>query len=148
MKISTRGRYAVRALMDLALHFGKGPVLLKDIAGRQGISLSYLEQIVSILVSVKIVKSTRGPKGGVMLAKPPDKIKLVEVIQALEGPIAPVKCVEKPGICKRAPSCAARDVWSRLASAMQDVLESTTLQDMVENQRKRECSKEERACNI
>ncbi len=142
MKISTKGRYATRAMLDLALHYGKTPVLLKDISARQGISLRYLEQIVSPLIAAKLINSTRGPKGGVSLAKPPRKIKLLDIIQVLEGPIAPVDCVENPGICTRAPSCAARDVWSDLARAMHGVLESTTLEDLVERQTKKEPGKE------
>jgi Rrf2 family transcriptional regulator, cysteine metabolism repressor len=138
MKISTKGRYATRALVDIAQHYGKSPVLLKDISVRQGISLRYLEQIVSPLVSAKIISSTRGPKGGVMLAKPPREIKLIDIVQLLEGPIAPVECVSNPGMCTRAPSCATRDVWSDLAQAMCGVLETTSLQDLVERQRKKE----------
>jgi len=142
MKISTRGRYATRAMLDLALHYGNVPVLLKDISARQGISLRYLEQIISPLVAAKIVTSTRGPKGGVMLARPPKKIKLSEVIQVLEGPIVPVECVENPGGCTRAPSCVARDVWMDLAKAMYGVLESTSLQDLVDRQEKKWAGRE------
>ena len=142
MKISTRGRYATRAMLDLALHYGKTPILLKDISTRQAISLRYLEQIISPLVAAKIVVSTRGPRGGVMLARPPRKIKLSEVIQVLEGPIAPVECVENPGACTRAPSCVARDIWMDLAKAMYGVLESTTLQDLAERQEKKLAGRE------
>jgi Rrf2 family cysteine metabolism transcriptional repressor len=142
MKISTKGRYATRALLDIAQHYGKTPVLLRDISARQGISLRYLEQIMSPLISAKIINSTRGPKGGVMLARPANKIKLIEIVQLLEGPIAPVECVSNPGVCTRAPSCATRDVWSDLAQAMYGVLESTTLQDLVERQKKKGTGKE------
>ena len=142
MKISTKGRYATRALLDIAQHYGKTPVLLKDISARQGISLRYLEQIVSPLISAKIINSTRGPRGGVMLARPANKIKLIEIIQLLEGPIAPVECVSNPGICTRAPSCATRDVWSDLAQAMYGVLEATSLKDLVERQKKKGTGKE------
>ena len=142
MKISTRGRYATRAMLDLALHYDKTPVLLRDISARQGISLRYLEQIVSPLIAAKLINSTRGPKGGISLAKPPRKIRLLDIIQVLEGPIAPVDCVENPGVCTRAPSCVARDVWTDLAKAMCGVLESTTLQDLVERQYKKEPGKE------
>jgi len=142
MKISTRGRYATRAMLDLALHYGKVPVLLKDISARQGISLRYLEQIISPLVAAKIVVSTRGPRGGVMLARQPKKIKLSEVIQVLEGPIVPVECVENPGVCTRASSCVARDVWTDMAKAMCGVLESTSLQDLVERQEKKRAGRE------
>ena len=142
MKISTKGRYATRAMLDLALHYGKTPVLLKDISARQDISLRYLEQIISPLIAAKLIKSMRGPRGGIALAKPPRTIKLLDIIQVLEGPVAPVECVENPGVCTRAPSCAARDVWTDLARAMHGVLDSTTLQDLVERQREKEPGKE------
>ena len=142
MKISTKGRYATRAMLDLALHYDKTPVLLKDISARQGISLRYLEQIVSPLLAAKLINSTRGPKGGITLAKPPQKIKLLDIIQVLEGPVVPVECVDNPGVCTRAPSCVTRDVWNDLARAMQGVLESTTLQDLAEKQRKKTPDKE------
>ncbi len=142
MKISTKGRYATRAMLDLALHYGKAPVLLKDISARQDISLRYLEQIVSPLIAAKLIISTRGPKGGMSLAKQPQKIKLSEVIQVMEGPITPVECVGNPGVCTRAPSCAARDVWTDLAKAMYGVLESVTLQDLVERQEKKRSGRE------
>jgi Rrf2 family cysteine metabolism transcriptional repressor len=142
MKISTRGRYATRAMMDLAQHYGKAPVLLKDISARQGISLRYLEQIVSPLIAAKLINSTRGPKGGINLARPPQKIKLSEVIQVMEGPITPVECVQNPDVCTRATSCATRDVWSDLARAMYGVLESTTLRDLAERQEKKRAGRE------
>jgi Rrf2 family cysteine metabolism transcriptional repressor len=142
MKISTKGRYATRAMIDLAQHYGKAPVLLREISARQGISLRYLEQIVSSLIAASLLTSTRGPKGGVMLARPPQKIKLSEVIQVMEGPIAPVDCVEDPGACTRAHLCAARDVWTDLARAMHGVLESTTLQDLVERQERKQSGRE------
>jgi len=129
-------------MLDLALHYDKTPVFLKDISARQGISLRYLEQIISPLIAAKIVTSTRGPKGGVMLARPPQKIKLSEVIQVLEGPITPVECVDNPGVCTRAPSCVVRDVWTELARAMYGVLESTTLQNLVERQEKKRAGRE------
>lgn len=142
MKISTRGRYATRAMLDLALRFGESPVLLKDISARQGIPLRYLEQIVTPLIAAKLISSTRGPKGGIKLARPARKIKLSEVIQVLEGPITPVECVENPAICTRAPSCVARDVWADMAKAMYGVLDATTLEDLVERQNKKEPNKE------
>jgi len=135
MKLSTRGRYGTRALLDLALHWKEGPVLLKDIARRQRISLPYLQHLMAPLVAVGIVKSTRGIGGGVWLAKPPEEIKLSDVVQLLEGSIAPVECVNKPEVCTRAGSCATRDICGELKKAVDAVLESTTLQDLVERQR-------------
>lgn len=142
MKLSTRGQYGTRALLDLALHQEEEPILLKDIARRQQISLRYLEQLMSPLVTGGIVRSTRGPKGGVSLAKPAEEIKLSEVIRFLEGSMAPVECVNNPRTCPRSKLCVTRDVWAELGKAMNGVLESTSLQDLVERQRKKEQSGE------
>ncbi len=138
MKLSTRAQYATRALLDLAIHQKEEPVLLRDIAQRQQISLRYLEHLITPLIAAGIVLSTRGPRGGVSLAKPPEEIRLNEVVQLLEGSIAPVECVDKPGICPRSELCVTRDVWSELKKAMNGILESTTLQDLVERQKKKE----------
>ncbi len=140
MKLSTRGRYATRALLDLALYQKKEPVLLKDIAQRQQISLRYLEQLITPLITGGIVRSTRGPKGGVALAKPPHEIRLSEVIPLLEGSIAPVECVNNPEMCTRSELCVTRDIWGELKKALNGVLESTTLQDLVERQKRKERS--------
>ena len=137
MKLSTRGRYGVRALLDLALHSGKGTVLLKDIARRQEISLPYLEHVVTPLVAAGLVKSTRGARGGVLLLKPPAEIKLSEVVQVLEGSLAPVDCVNNPALCHRSTFCVTRDIWVEMKEAMSQVLDSTTLQDLVERQRQK-----------
>ncbi len=138
MKLSTRGRYGTRALLELALHQGEEPVLLRDIAERQQISLPYLEHLITPLIAAGIVRSIRGARGGVLLAKAPEEIKLSEVIQIFEGSIAPAECVNSPGICSRSASCVTRDVWGELKKAMNGVLESTTLQDLVERQRRKE----------
>ena len=135
MKLSTRGRYGLRALLDLALHQGAGLVRLKDIARRQDISLHYLERLIAPLIAAGLVKSTRGARGGVLLVKAPSQVKLSEVIQALEGSIAPVGCVNNPALCQRSALCVTRDVWSELMEAMVQVLDATTLQDLVERQR-------------
>ncbi len=138
MKLSTRGRYATRALLDLALHQGDKPATLKDIAQRQQISLRYLEHLVTPLVAAGIVRTMRGPKGGVSLVKPPSEIRLSEVIQLLEGSVAPVECVDNPEICSRSASCVTRDIWGELKRAVSNILESTTLQDLVERQKKKQ----------
>lgn len=142
MKLSTRGQYGTRMLLDLALHQGEEPVLLKDIAQRQQISLPYLEHLVTPLIAGGIARSTRGARGGVSLAKPPEQIKLSEVIQLLEGSIAPVACVNDPGVCSRSESCVTRDIWDELKKAMNEVLESTTLQNLVERQKSKKRSEE------
>ena len=142
MRLSTRGRYGTRALLELALHQGEEPVLLRDIAKRQQISLSYLEHLITPLIGGGIVRSTKGPRGGVSLAKTPEEIKLSEVIQLLEGSVAPAECVNNPGICNRSEFCVTRDVWGELKKAMDGVLQSTTLQDLVERHKEKEQSKQ------
>ena len=138
MKLSTRARYGTRALLDLALHGGERPVLLRDIAQRQQISPPYLEHLISPLVAAGIMGSTRGARGGVWLAKSPRGIKLSEVIRLLEGSIAPVECVNDSKYCPRSDSCVVRDIWGELKKAMNGVLEATTLQDLVERQKRKE----------
>jgi Rrf2 family cysteine metabolism transcriptional repressor len=138
MRLSTRGRYGTRALLDLALHQDEKPVLLKDIAEREQISVRYLEHLITPLIAGGIVRTTRGAKGGVSLVKPPAEIRLSEVIQLLEGSVAPVECVNSPGICSRSKLCVTRDIWEQLKQAMDEILESTTLQDLVERQRRKE----------
>ena len=123
--------------MDLALHEGADPILLKDIAQRQQISLHYLEHLITPLIAAGIIRSTRGPRGGVSLAKPPQEVRLSEIIQILEGSMTPVECVNSPEVCDRSDSCAVRDIWSDLKKAMNKVLESTTLKDLVERQKRK-----------
>ena len=142
MKVSTRARYGSRALLDLALHWGNEPVTLKEIAHRQDISLHYLEHLISPLVGAGIVRSTRGARGGVQLAKPPQNIKLSEVIQLLEGSTTPVECIDNPESCPRYELCVTRDIWDEIKKAIDGVLESITLQDLVERHKKKEKSTE------
>jgi len=137
MKLSTKGRYGTRALLDLALHQGEGLVLLKDIARRQEFSLPYLEHLITPLIAAGLVKSTRGARGGVLLLKPPSEIKLGEVVQLLEGSITTVDCVNNPALCRRSAFCVTRDIWSEMQMAMNQVLDSKTLQDLVERQRQK-----------
>jgi Rrf2 family cysteine metabolism transcriptional repressor len=135
VKLSSRGRYGTRVLLDLALYKGEGTVPLKDIARRQQISLPYLEHLITPLVSAGIVGSRRGAGGGVWLTKIPQQIKLSDVVGLLEGPMAPVGCVTDPEACPRSANCVTRDVWSELKKAMDGVLQSLTLQDLVERQK-------------
>jgi len=138
MKLSTKGRYGTRALLELALHQGKGPVPLKDIAQSQQIPLQYLEHLIAPLVAGGIIRSTRGARGGVWLARSPEEIKLSEVMGLLEGSIALVECVNDPKYCSRSDFCVTKDIWGELKEAMDGVLESTTLQDLVERHKKKE----------
>lgn len=134
MKLSTRGQYATRALLDLAQHRDDEPVQLRDIARRQQIPQRYLEHLITPLIAAGIMASTRGPRGGVSLARSPDDIRLDEVIRLLEGSVAPVECVNNPSICDRATLCAARDIWGDLKKAINGVLSAVTLRDLVQRQ--------------
>lgn len=137
MKLSTRGRYASRAMLDLALNYGKGSVSLKNIARRQEISERYLEHIMIVLLSAGLVQSTRGSRGGFSLAKLPKEIKLSQIIQAVEGSISPVACVDDPKLCNRVDACVTYEIWKKLKKAMLEVLDSVTLEDMVKMQKKK-----------
>ena len=138
MKLSTRGQYGTRALLDLALHQGGRPVQLKDIAQRQQISLRYLGHLITPLIGGGIVRSTRGARGGVSLARPPEEIRLNEVVGLLEGSITLVDCINNPKICTRSELCVARDIWDELKQAMDRFLESITLQNLIERQKRKE----------
>ena len=145
IKLSTRGRYGTRALLDLALHQTETegePIPLKEIAQRQEISLQYLEHLITPLIAARIVKSSRGVRGGVQLAKPPREIELIEVIETLEGSIVMADCIDSPEVCSRSKLCAMRDIWVELKEAIDKVLKSTTLQDLVECQKTKERSRE------
>jgi len=138
MKLSTRVLYGTRALLDLTLRESKEPVQLKEIAVRQDIPLHYLEHLIAPLITAGIIKSTRGAHGGVQLVKHPREVKLSEVTALLEGSISPAECVTNPESCPRSELCATRDVWSKMKTAMDGVLESTTLQDLAEQQKGKE----------
>jgi Rrf2 family protein len=138
MKLSTRARYGSRALLDIALHGSEEPVQLKEIAQREGISLQYLEHLITPLISGGIIRSHRGAKGGVMLAKAASEIKLSEIVNILEGTIDPVECIEHPDICERSRNCVTRDIWDEVKKAMDAVLENITLQNLVERYREKE----------
>ena len=132
MKLSTKGRYATRALLDLALHTGEGPILVREISQRQEVSDRYLEQILTPLKAAGLVRVIRGSRGGFLLAKPPEDIRLLDIIQVMEGSTAPVDCVDDAGLCHRSPHCATREVWTRLKASIDDVLGSATLKSLVD----------------
>ena len=140
MRLSTRARYGTRAMLELALSYGKGPIPLREVAERQEISEKYLEHLIVSLRSAGLVKSVRGMHGGYLLAKPPFQIRLDEVVRVLEGSIAPVECVDDPSLCHRVRFCVTRDIWAEMKEAMGAVLESTTLQDLLERQKEKEQS--------
>ncbi|MGV8123553.1 MAG: RrF2 family transcriptional regulator [Candidatus Xenobiia bacterium LiM19] len=132
MKISTRGRYGLRIMIDLALHTGEGLVLLRDIAERQEISEKYIWQLIVPLKAAGLITSVRGAHGGYRLSKDPANITLRDIICTLEGPLSVVECVHYPEVCSRAVNCVSRDVWSEVSEKIQDILQSLTLADMVE----------------
>lgn len=135
MKLSTRGRYGVRLMLELALHYGEGPILLKEIAERQGISEKYLWHLINTLKMTGLVTSQRGMRGGYALGKAPEVITVREILQILEGSLCLVDCVENPSLCERAPSCITRDIWGEVSQDMQQTLQNTTLAAMVERQK-------------
>jgi Rrf2 family protein len=143
MRLSTKGRYGVRALVDIALNSDGGPVLLRDIAKRQDISAQYLEHLVAPLIRAGILRSIRGAKGGIALAKPPEEITLSRVIEILEGSVAPVECVDNPSLCSRSDTCVTRDVWVEIKAAVVGVLEPLTLKDLMDRQKAKGRSKSE-----
>lgn len=132
MRLSTRGHYGLKAMFDLAQHYGSGPISLKTVAERQNLSDHYLEQLMAMLRKSGLVKSMRGAQGGYVLAREPSEIKVGDVIRALEGPIAPVYCVSEknPGSCDEADHCITRTVWARVRDGLAQVLDSISLADM------------------
>jgi len=135
LKLSTRTRYGCRAMLELALHHGKGEITLKEIASRQEISAKYLDQILAPLRAAGLVRSIRGPRGGYILAKDPSTIRLCDIVHVLEGSLAPSECVDAPELCHRSGFCVTREVWKELKDRMDDVLGSRTLSDLVDRQR-------------
>jgi len=142
MKLSTKVRYGSRAMLDLACNYGNGPVLLKDIAKRQEISLKYLDRILSSLKAAGLVRTLRGARGGYTLGNPPSKITLNQIAEALEGPIELVECINNKNYCKRVNFCVMHNIWYELGKAMEAVLKTTTLEDLVvRDKRKKKSSK-------
>lgn len=131
MKLSTKGRYGARAMLELALNYGEGPLSVKEIAQRQEISERYLENLMIPLLARGLVTSVRGKGGGFSLARAPEQIRLLEVVRATEGSLSPVACLDEPGACRRAGSCVTIEIWQMLKQSFTEVLGSITLQDMV-----------------
>ena len=132
MKLSTRTRYAVRAMIELAQNEAGRPLQLKVIAERQDISVKYLEQLMAVLRSAGLIRSVRGSKGGYVLSRPPSQVRLSDIIHCLEGTVATVECVEDSQSCARAAECAARQVWIKVQKAIDEVMQSISLQDVVD----------------
>jgi Rrf2 family cysteine metabolism transcriptional repressor len=135
MKLSTKCRYGLRAVTIIAKNYGKKPAKRKDIAKVEGLSSSYLENILLVLRNHKIVETNRGVNGGYILCRQPSEITAYEIINALDGPLSIVDCVEKPNRCGRLKECITHYVWCELAKSMRSVLRNITLQDIIDKEK-------------
>ena len=143
MKISTRGRYALRLMLELALNEGDQYITIKSISERQGISGKYLEQIISVLSRAGYVKSTRGAQGGYKLARPAEEYTVGMILKLIEGSLAPVACMDDvPNQCPRHGDCVTLDVWQELYDAINGVLDAITLSDLAAKARAKMRGKE------
>ena len=131
MKLSTRSRYGTRMMLDLAQRYDQGPVQMGEISKRENISVKYLEQLIIPLKKAHFIKSVRGPKGGHMLAKSPEKITVGDIVRILEGGITLSSCIENPEVCDRTTKCLVRGVWEETTKVMYDKLNSITLSKMI-----------------
>ena len=140
MKITFKGDYAMKIILDLSLFYGKGLAQIKDISKRQDIPEKFLEQIITTLKGANYVKTIRGPKGGVLLAKEPAKITLGEIIRLMDGPTSPVACVSRTGYakCDFERKCAFKDVFCQVRDRINEIVDNTTFADMVEKTRQLE----------
>ena len=131
MKISTKGRYGIRLMLSLALHYESGTMALKTIAKEQEISEKYLEQIINPLTKSGLVKSFRGAQGGYILTKHPNDISIGEILRILEGSLSPVDCVDNP-MCPNSDSCVSLSIWKKMKDALDDVVDNISLGDLIE----------------
>jgi len=134
LKLSTKARYGLRAMVELACREGEGPIQLREIARAQAVSPKYLEQLTIPLRNAGLVHSERGPNGGYWLAKPARQITALDVVSAAEGPVALLDCIGQAASCDRSPRCAARKLWSRVSDAINGALTQVTLADLREEQ--------------
>ncbi len=122
-------------MLDIALHSEEGRVHLKDVAERQEVSRKYLEQLVARLEADGLLRTVRGVGGGVALARPPSEVTVLDILHTLEGPLAPVECVDRPEVCPRSGNCGARDLWAELSGVIAGFLRAVTLEDLCERQK-------------
>ena len=136
MKVSTKGDYGIRALIELTHHYGETrPLQSSEIASRQNVPESYLEQLLTTLRRAGFIRSVRGPQGGHALIRDPKELRVSEVIEALEGSIMPSDCLDESSQCSRSGGCAQRDMWQAVREAILAVLENTTIADLAERDR-------------
>ena len=132
MRLSTRGRYGTRLMVDLAQHYAEGPVSLAEIAKRQDLSAKYLEQLIISLKGAGLIRSVRGRRGGYMLARRPEEISVGEIVETLEGKLSVVDCVLEPELCYRAVDCPTRDIWVGMTDMIKKQLFSLNLGNIIE----------------
>ncbi len=137
MKISTKGRYGLRILLDLALHSKNDPRQMKEIAQSQQISEKYISRLILSLNKAGLIISLRGAKGGLQLAKPPKEITLLDIIEAMEGPVSIVECVADKTFCKKSADCSACRVWSSLNKKIKKQMQEITLKDLLKSEKNR-----------
>ena len=133
MKLSTRGRYGIHAMYDLAVNADRGPQSIKAIAEREDIPEAYLEQLIAALKRAGLVTSTRGAQGGYMLSRPASKIAVGQVLRALEGGLSLVNCVQEEDSCGRSCDCPSRILWQKIQAGLDQIVDGISLQDMVDD---------------
>ena len=143
MKLSTRSRYGIHAMFDLAKNNGEGPQAIRSIAERQDVPEQYLEQLIGPLRRAHLVRSVRGAGGGYLLTKPPDETTVGEIVRALEGPLNITDCMADADSCSRSGLCPSRLIWERLGQAINEVLDRTTLADMLQDDARLRAAKED-----
>jgi len=137
MKLSTKGEYASRAMLELSLHYGEGLLHIRDISAAQDIPERFLEQILLLLKRAGCLRSKKGPNGGYYLAKPPSEITVAEVVRVMDGPLAPIDCVSVTAheVCPREDFCGLRWLWKEVRDAVAEIMERTTFEDLAEKTR-------------
>lgn len=143
MRLSTKTRYGTRAMVDIGEHHSNGPVSLRELADRQGLSMKYMEQIVPLLKASGLIRSARGAQGGYVLAKEPTQISLHDIVHALVGSWSLVDCLDDDRLCDRAKECVTYEIWRDIQTAIYEVLDSTTLAEMIDRHKKKR-----KACRI
>ena len=141
MRLSTRGRYGTRMMLDLAANYDNGPIPLREIAKRQELSVKYLEQLIIPLKSAGLIRSVRGARGGYVLAEKPEQISVGQIIDILEGGLSLVDCVEDPNTCEREKACLTRDIWLRMSERLMEELSCLSLRDVLNGKREPSSSK-------
>ena len=135
LRLSTKGQYGVRAMFELAKNYEKGPLAIKEIATRQGVSISYLEQLLNKLRKSKLITSQKGPGGGYIINKKPEEISVGLILNSLEGPVAIAQCLDPSAkSCKRVEGCVTRLLWKSLGEKIEDFLDTINLSDLLEEE--------------